>query len=526
MSIKVKSYIKSGLENLLILFLLGFSILIVLQQANPMLTELGRDSGTFAYIGDQIRHGLVPYLDAWDSKPPGIFFVNALGLTLIKGSRWGIWAVEYLFLSFSSLLGFLALRKSFGLAPAITASLIWLYGLNGTLNGGNFTEEYSLVFSFLSIFFFIWSKDKKATFWFDFGIGLCAGSSFLFRLNNTGPQIAIVLTLGIIFLFKHEYMVLLKRMTTIGIASLVPTGALAIYLIPKNAMGAFWDASIVYNMAYSGNHFDLLGSLSSGLAYLGLSAGIALLGVIMAWVETGACMMKHKDIDPVVLWISASAIIEVILSALSGRNYIHYFINWLPLTAFASARVVSQSFPSIMEWLNKKTLLLPSMFSVLMLICFINVPVQFYNSVTPLLSHSEITVQSNLIEKYLTNKTTKDQTILVWGGGAGINFLTKRNSPTPYLPYPLYVQSKITDRISADFYNKLTANPPTYIVDDFANDSDHTLIPLNTSNPASWLTSASYICPPHILIETLDFIQKNYILNRVIINTEIYRLNR
>ena len=148
--------------------------------------------------------------------------------------------------------------------------------------------------------FLFGQKTKRQRFGLILALAFVREAVFFSALTILGRKSRSVLTLGIIFLFKHEYMVLLKRMTTIGIASLVPTGALAIYLIPKNAMGAFWDASIVYNMAYSGNHFDLLGSLSSGLAYLGLSAGIALLGVIMAWVETGACMMKHKDIDPVV----------------------------------------------------------------------------------------------------------------------------------------------------------------------------------------------------------------------------------
>ncbi len=211
---KWKNYLGVSFEYLLIVFILGFSVLIVLQQANPMLSDLGRDAGAFAYIGNQIRHGQILYLDMWDSKPPGIFFINALGLSLIKGSRWGIWVVEYLFLSLILLyLDSLPSKKIFGLVTALPLLLpsFGLYGLNATLKGGDFTEEYSLLFGFFSMFLFVWSLGKPDTVWNDIGIGFCAGSSFLFRLNNIGPQITIVLTICILLLVDGQYMVIFKE---------------------------------------------------------------------------------------------------------------------------------------------------------------------------------------------------------------------------------------------------------------------------------------------------------------------------
>jgi len=521
MSTKIKSYAELGFETLLVLFLLGFSTLIILQQSNPMLTTLGRDAGVFSYIGDQIRGGHIPYMDMWDNKPPGIYLVNALGLTLIKGSRWGVYAVEYLFLSLASLSGFLALRKNFGLASAVIATPIWLYGLGATLAGGNVTEEYSLLFGFLSMLLFVLSIDKKTTLRTDLGIGFCAGSSFLFRLNNTGPQVAILLTICILLLENKAYTLLIRRLITIGIGALIPTGILAIYLIPHNAFGAFWEASIIYNFAYSGNHFELFGSLSSGLVLVGFSGGIAALGAAMAWLETGARIKKQEGMNPIVLWISLSTIIEITLTGLSGRNYVHYFISWIPLIAFASALAISRSFPSVTEWLNTKPLIPLSASAVLLLICFKNVPINFYESITPLLSHAEITEKNDPVAQYLKLQTTRDQTVLAWGGQTGINFLAGRNSPTPYLSYPLYAPSTITNRISKDFYHDLTSNPPAYIVD-YPN---HGLIPLNTADPKSWLTQHQVYAPPY-LTEILDFIQKNYVLETTITDVDIYHWKR
>jgi hypothetical protein len=47
----------------------------------------GRDQGIFAVVGRAIREGGVPYRDAWDFKPPGIYFVYALAGSTVRGIR-------------------------------------------------------------------------------------------------------------------------------------------------------------------------------------------------------------------------------------------------------------------------------------------------------------------------------------------------------------------------------------------------------------------------------------------------------
>ncbi len=82
------------ITRILLAMLLMLLVLIVLVQANPGTRIPGRDYGFYVYIGDQIVHGKLPYRDAWESKPPAIFYVNAVGLWLGRGSRWGVWMIE------------------------------------------------------------------------------------------------------------------------------------------------------------------------------------------------------------------------------------------------------------------------------------------------------------------------------------------------------------------------------------------------------------------------------------------------
>lgn len=54
----------------------------------------GRDQGIYAMVGRAVLAGKMPYRDAWDFKPPGIFVLYALTRALLGGGQWAIRAVE------------------------------------------------------------------------------------------------------------------------------------------------------------------------------------------------------------------------------------------------------------------------------------------------------------------------------------------------------------------------------------------------------------------------------------------------
>ncbi len=116
--------IKNTLAKFLLLLLLVFFVLIVLARANPLSSIPGRDGGFFLYAGSQILKGKLLYIDVWDSKGPGIFYVNALGLLLAKGSRWGGWFLEFLVAITSTLLGYKIAKTEWGHGAALLGAMI------------------------------------------------------------------------------------------------------------------------------------------------------------------------------------------------------------------------------------------------------------------------------------------------------------------------------------------------------------------------------------------------------------------
>src|SRR3989304_6048980 len=62
----------------LVIALAALAALGLAFRAGALDLPLDRDEGAYAYIGSKLIHGTVPYRDAFDHKPPGVYFFYAL----------------------------------------------------------------------------------------------------------------------------------------------------------------------------------------------------------------------------------------------------------------------------------------------------------------------------------------------------------------------------------------------------------------------------------------------------------------
>lgn len=500
--------------------LLALAVLIVLNQANPLTTRLGRDSGMYAYVASRVVRGDTPYLSAWEHKPPGIFFVDALGLALAGGTRWGIWLAEFVFLLAAAVAGFHALRGRFGKGAALAASLIWLAGLSLVLEGGNFTEELSLPFSFISLLLFGMTLKRPAAAWLYVALGVMTGCAFMLRPNNAGVQIAIVLTeLVLCVLRKRIWRESLKGWLALAAGFILPAAAAAAYFLSRAAFRPFLEAAFLFNLSY-GSRVDLLGALISGVKHLGFAAGVGLAGMLLAFQELGGSPRRFR-FDPILLWLALDFVLEILLSGLSGLNYPHYFISWLPWVAFASALLISRLAGSFEGWLQRHAL--PALAGAILVLALASVgTLRGYAAALKDLSASQGEVQrQEQLPSYVNENTQPGETVLVWGGEAGINFLARRDAPTAHFQYGILAPSPITDRISAEFHRDVTANPPRLILDEAGEE----LPPLSASNPVQWLASRGL--PPLAFVqEFFDFVHANYTYKTSVTGVPVYTLSR
>ncbi|MCP4140186.1 MAG: glycosyltransferase family 39 protein [Chloroflexi bacterium] len=263
-----------ALDTLFLLIIFGLMIGLVLAQANPYITLPGRDNGFFLYAGAQLLDGKLPYIDFWDSKPPGVFYINALGLLIGKGSRWGVWLIEFLFLLISSTFFFISTRKKWGQGAAFLSSIAWLYGMSRVLERGNFTEEYSLFFSFLALAYFLYvdsKEDKKLAFF----LGATFALNFLLRANNIGIAASGILALLFSKIFTGEHKKIPRILLWIGCSSGTIFLITFFYFLQKGVFVEMFKAAILYNLFYSTAKHTLSLNLWQKINYIGWPAYVA-----------------------------------------------------------------------------------------------------------------------------------------------------------------------------------------------------------------------------------------------------------
>jgi hypothetical protein len=202
----------------------------------------GRDATVFAYIGRTIALGGMPYRDAWDIKPPGIYLIYALLGGGSGGADERFLRLRIADIGLAVLVGacLRALAGELGHARAGLAAAVWFAGLylQGGFWGLGQTETWANLFALISML-----------------ASLRAAS-----LAGAGASLSLVsgLSLGIVLAIKFTSAVVLLPCVSLCIAwaqpahrlqraawlfagALVPPAACAVWLAGRGALGAYAD---------------------------------------------------------------------------------------------------------------------------------------------------------------------------------------------------------------------------------------------------------------------------------------------
>jgi hypothetical protein len=511
------------ITRILLAMLLILLVLTVLVQANPGTRIPGRDYGFYVYIGDQIVHGKLPYRDAWESKPPAIFYVNAIGLWLGRGSRWGVWIFELIVLLAAATISFNTIRKLWGIWPALAGLVLWLIGLDLTIQGGNLTEEYPLPLHFLSIALFIKLIEMPKHRLYNILLGLAFGISFLFRPNNAALEAAIIITLLLIQVFHRDLKSLLLQTLWVAIGVLIPLLITIVYFWSQGLLRELFEASLLYNLTYSTTAITSGSPLLIGFRMFGWIAWIAAAGYLVALQRA----LKTKD--PFYLLLLLGWPIVIYLSDPAKRTYAHYFINWLPFLGLFGGLVLhllTERLPTRIKDSSASTL--TALTAALLLgftFFFASGRAAEYQKAIERISKresigSEVRTRASA---YVENHTRPNDLVLFWAAAPGENFMSERGSPSAYLFYPLYVHSDISQRMNNQFLKDIITKRPILIVDI----DDHEALSLNPEKRAKQIAAGfAWEYPPDNLQGFFKFVEENYYLEATLGDRAVYRLRQ
>lgn len=283
--------------------LLALLVVTFLARSPYHLTVPHRDSGIFLNIGSDVLQGKILYQQTWDNKQPLLYLFNALGLWLGNGSVWGVWGLELVLLAIIFLIAYLLIRPA--LPPFATFMVIAIgYLAVFPFVGGNYSEEYSLIFQFgiLGVLFGVYLPARKRTSRSAACIAIGALTGLVFLIKQTYLDIPITVLLFMLFLaWLEQDRRVFADILLVGLGFILVNLPVFLYFQAQGALRDYVIAAFLFNLYYSEptvlgriasfldkirfvtSHpfFFLVASLwLGGLIILGIKAKNLLLGVI------------------------------------------------------------------------------------------------------------------------------------------------------------------------------------------------------------------------------------------------------
>jgi len=212
------------------------------------------DAWLFAYYGREIVNGRTLYTELWDNKPPGIFWLNALGIGLSGGGLVGIRVLCALAVCGAAALVFAVAKRLYGWSAAgiatVLASLylnIWLYHV-GCNRPNTFFVPMELACFALYCAALTGARRPRAAL---VAAGLCGGAGLFLKQTALAASAAVLL--HTIYLLGRRRLPLregVSRLACFGAGWLMIVASAAVAILATSDAERAWYAVVDFNRLY------------------------------------------------------------------------------------------------------------------------------------------------------------------------------------------------------------------------------------------------------------------------------------
>lgn len=299
----------------------------------PSLVQpMGADQALYAYIGERILHGDRPYIDAWDQKPPAIHYTYALLRAVWPGDAV-VAAADLIVAALVARLLFLIGGELASRPVGAVAALLFLLLSNpafGRLAGVRVRAQCETFIALaVAAAACLLVRRSRGRLWIYGAAGLLLGAAFTFKYN--AAVYAAAAAAGIVVsgaLTARRAAAFAAGCAALPLACLVLFG---------DALGAFYDATILYNVRYSGETYQgpidfFRYLLTFPVRHARVDALWTLGGAGCAVLLAGAARDPRRLIP--VAWVAAACLSIAINSS---RGLPQYFVQAAPALALAAA---------------------------------------------------------------------------------------------------------------------------------------------------------------------------------------------
>ncbi len=457
MSATLGKFGKIAKDNTILLVLLGLVFLLRL----PSLFEplWYGDESIYLTIGQQLLRGDILYLDIFDHKTPGIYYLTGFALKTLGSSVWSLHFLTLLWSALTTVVFFVLAKGLFDRRVASLASVFFV-ALTATpiLEGNIASSELMMILPIC--------------------LGLLFGLKNRFFLSGFFFSLAFLLKVPAVFDFAAFFLFVALTLETSNLkASLrklilllagfsLPVAISCFYFAFQGGLQDYFYSAFLYNVAYTGykNTFLFSNSLLFFKALpLMLLVGFYILRSLKEVKNKGKATPSYVDF--LVLWFAFS----FYGAALGGRTYNHYLLQIVPafslLLSYLFYEKGKRYFISFLVFVASLVLLLgfrplisPSYYTNF--VGFVSGSLSFEDYAS---SFDKKTPRNYALAGFLKEKTSAKDSLYLFSQQADIYFLSGLNPASRFITF-YHVNN--TPNGKEETAQEIAAAKPKYILVD------------------------------------------------------------
>jgi hypothetical protein len=441
----------------------------------------GWDQGIFAWVGDVINRGGLPYRDAWEIKGPLTYYLYALVQFIFGRNLWGIRLFDLVLIFVASEVLFRFVKQLTNTIVARWCAVLFvLWYASGNFWHTAQPDGWASLFMLIAIPPLMIAPGLPRWYTLLF-TGILIGSVCLIK-----PLYLVFLLLAFVIILLHSWSdkkQLLGAIFLITAGFSIPIAITYAWFAYHNALPDLFEQYLYYPLTiYAGASTTSLSMRIKNLSEFLLSGEVILalfpivgLGLLILWRSS-----KKYAIE-LGLWVLIAFIIVLI-----QNRFFRYHCHLLcPPIAIISAVGFNHLFFSETSGVRDKQLgqKQPAQILGILLLAI----VVFQIAIHPMYEVSNwvayISQQTSREEyyagfgdipdtdiqaaNYIQERTKADDRIYVWGWNAAIYYLSARESSSRFgysMPLLMGEGTEIRSAYRTELINSLTTNPPVYIV--------------------------------------------------------------
>ncbi len=314
---------------------LGIVSIFLLLRLPTLMLPFERDEGEYAYIAQQVIDGGVPYRDAFDQKPPGVFVVYLVAFLLMGQSVLAVHVMMGLCTLASAILLFKLVQRlvSTGAGLAAAFVLVIVTAERSVLGTAANTEIFMILPMIGSLLCLVPKKGlpKPSRLVAAGALSACAFWTKQVAATDAIFVAGWVAMLDLVTFPKINYRRLLLNQLFLAIGGFIVTAVIFLYFIFNGALHDFLYCVFTYNFGYATKEIDsgslllerfwrTFGGILAGdwTIWLALIGGLIVLG------------LQFRKNWRVAAFFAAFFVLSFLGACIGGYFRPHYFTQVLP----------------------------------------------------------------------------------------------------------------------------------------------------------------------------------------------------